>query len=68
MPEQRWKWPGHVHGLLISRLLGVLFDGLSTLKRVQWILRKLRDANVQSWLGHLNLKQLQFTVDLGLHL
>lgn len=32
MPEQRWKWLGRVHGLLISRLLGILFDGLSMLK------------------------------------
>lgn len=29
VPQQRWEWPNHVHGLLISRLLGTLFDGLS---------------------------------------
>lgn len=29
------------------------------------ILHKLRGANIQPWLGHLNLKQLQLTVDLA---
>ena len=35
---------------------------------LQWILRKLRGANVQPWLGHLNLKQLQLIVVLGFSL